>query len=80
MESEMREKEFANCKVVCTSLPAIPNLLTITMSDGISVVNPFQGHLELFDHSKQIAPIIDEISHIPSYSLSEIELNSLNFV
>ena len=50
------------------------------MSNGISVVNLLQYHLELFDHTKWIAPIADEIMHTPSYSLPKIGLNSLNFV
>ena len=50
------------------------------MSNGISVVHSLQCHLELFDRTKQIAPIADEIKHTPSYSLPKIGLNSLNVV
>ena len=52
--------------------------LTITMSNGVSEVNPLQCHLELFCNTKWIAPIADEFIHIPSYSLPKVGLNSLN--
>ena len=56
-------------QIVCLTLPAIPNLVTvnepttITISNVIPIVKPLQCHLKLFDHTKLIVPIADEITH-----------------